>query len=183
MPPGLGTRRSRGSPSPSTLVRCQPPLTLTMPRRNRGPARAAELIDPEWQKQQLKDPSQSKTNFQKWVRLMGDDTVGGWAKSKKAAEALEKELGNMRLRKVWDCSTVREYYDVKNDPNIVEALFGRCFSILGIKNEELEEALQVWKARIVFQMKTCIALQPKTHTVFQQKTRIVFEQKTSLAKS
>ena len=56
-----------------------------MPRRNRGPAHAAELIDPEWQKQQLKDPSQSKTNFQKWARLMGDDTVGGWAKSKKAA--------------------------------------------------------------------------------------------------
>ena len=56
-----------------------------MPPRNRGPAHAAELIDPEWQKQQLKDPSQSKTNFQKWARLMGDDTVGGWAKSKKAA--------------------------------------------------------------------------------------------------
>ena len=56
-----------------------------MPRRNHGPAHAAELIDPEWQKQQLKDPSQSKTNFQKWARLMGDDTVGGWAKSKKAA--------------------------------------------------------------------------------------------------
>ena len=60
-----------------------------MARCNRGPARAAELIDPEWQKQQLKDPSQSKTNFQKWVRLMGDDTVGGWAKSKKAASKVE----------------------------------------------------------------------------------------------
>ena len=60
-----------------------------MARCNRGPARAAELIDPEWQKQHLKDPSQSKTNFQKWVRLMGDDTVGGWAKSKKAASKVE----------------------------------------------------------------------------------------------
>ena len=37
------------------------------------------------------------------------------------------------------------------NPKIPEAMFGRVFSILGIKNEELGDDQKVWKARCVFQ--------------------------------
>jgi hypothetical protein len=40
---------------------------------------------------------------------------------------------------------------LRADARYPEAMIGRVFSILGVKNEELEKELQVWKCRIVFQ--------------------------------
>ncbi len=57
-----------------------------------------ELVDPEWTRTQLADPSTSKAPNQKWVKLMGDDTYGGWSKKQRA----------LRLR--WDNDVLIRYY-------------------------------------------------------------------------
>ena len=54
-------------------------------------------------------------------------------------------------KKVWDVDDVHSLDDLLKDKNIDEAMFGRVFAILGIKGEELGEALKQWKALIVFQ--------------------------------
>ena len=43
-----------------------------------------ELVDPEWTRSQLADPSTSKAPNQKWVKLMNDETYDGWSKKQKA---------------------------------------------------------------------------------------------------
>ena len=50
-----------------------------------------------------------------------------------------------------DTSEVYSLSDTLRNSEIPEAMFGRVFSILGIKNEELREDQKVWKARCVFQ--------------------------------
>ena len=45
----------------------------------------------------------------------------------------------------------QECKDLLKHPSIPEAMLGMVFSIFGIKNKELCEKLQVWKARCVFQ--------------------------------
>ena len=57
-----------------------------------------ELVDPEWTKSQLADPSTSKAPNQKWVKLMGGDTYSGWSKKQKA------------LRLDWDNDVLIRYY-------------------------------------------------------------------------
>ena len=68
-----------------------------------------------------------------------------------AAQAFRKELANIESKKVWDTEDVYSLKDVLNNALIPEAMLGRVFSLLGIKNEELGEDLKVWKARCVFQ--------------------------------
>jgi hypothetical protein len=73
------------------------------------------------------------------------------ARSPGAVAAMEKELGNMYEKEVWDTKDVYSLHDLLRDDRIKEAMLGRAFAILGIKGEELGVADQKWKARIVFQ--------------------------------
>ena len=57
----------------------------------------------------------------------------------------------MNSKKVWDTSEVYSLRDILWNSEIPEAMFGRVFTILGIKNEELGDDRKVWKARCVFQ--------------------------------
>ena len=57
------------------------------------------------------------------------------ARCEGAAQAIEKELSNMNSKKVWDTSEVYSLRDIFHNSKIAEAMFGRVFSILGIKNE------------------------------------------------
>ena len=68
-----------------------------------------------------------------------------------AKKAIRAELEKMMKRKVWDIDDVYSLQDLLRDPNVKEAMLGRAFQILGVKGEELGEAEQVWKGRIVFQ--------------------------------
>ena len=68
-----------------------------------------------------------------------------------ATKAIKKELSNMDSKKVWGTGKVYSLKDILNNPAIPEAMFGRVFSILGIKNEELGDDQKLWKARCVFQ--------------------------------
>ena len=68
-----------------------------------------------------------------------------------AEAALRKELANMDSKKVWDTDDVFSLKDFLHHPNIPEAMLGRVFCILGVKNEELGEAIKAWEARCVFQ--------------------------------
>ena len=52
---------------------------------------------------------------------------------------------------MWDTEEVYSLIDVLRNPKIPEAMFGRFFSILGIKDEELGDDQTVWKARCVLQ--------------------------------
>ena len=49
----------------------------------------------------------------------------------------------MNFKKVWDTNEVYSLTDIFRNPKIPEAMFGRVFSILGIKNEELGDALKI----------------------------------------
>lgn len=53
----------------------------------------------------------------------------------------------MDSKKVWDTDDVYSLKDLLHHPDIPEAMLGRVFSILGVKNEELGEAIKAWKAR------------------------------------
>ena len=68
-----------------------------------------------------------------------------------AREAMRKELGNIESKGVWDTNDVYSLTDLLRDTKIKEAMLGRAFAILGVKNEELDVKDQKWKARIVFQ--------------------------------
>ena len=68
-----------------------------------------------------------------------------------AREAVNSELAAHNKRGTWDYETVREYTSWMSDPSIPEAVAGRVFLILGVKNSELEQAHWSWKARAVFQ--------------------------------
>ena len=57
----------------------------------------------------------------------------------------------MNSKKVWDTDEVYSLTDILRNPKIPEAMFGRVFSILGIKHEELGDDQKIWKARCVFQ--------------------------------
>ena len=57
----------------------------------------------------------------------------------------------MDSKKVWDVDDVYSLKDLLNHKDIPEAMLGRVFSILGVKNEELGKAVKAWKARCVFQ--------------------------------
>ena len=57
----------------------------------------------------------------------------------------------MDSKKVWDTDDVYSLKDFVHHPHIPEAMLGRVFSIIGVKNEDLGEALKTWKARCVFQ--------------------------------
>ena len=63
---------------------------------------------------------------------------------------MEKELGSMQDKVVWDTSDVYSLSDLLKHKGIKEAMFGRAFAILGVKGEELGADQQKWKARIVF---------------------------------
>ena len=52
---------------------------------------------------------------------------------------------------VWDTEEVYSLIDILRNPKIPKAMFGRVFSVLGIKMEELGQDQKVWKARCVFQ--------------------------------
>ena len=73
------------------------------------------------------------------------------AQTDAAQRAIRDELDGLRKKKVWDESEVREYHDLRRDPNVPEALIGRVFGIFGVKNSEMPAAHHKWKARIVFQ--------------------------------
>ena len=68
-----------------------------------------------------------------------------------ARAAIRTELNKMSSKKVWDVDDVYEYEDLMRAPDINEAMLGRAFQILGIKNEEMEPEHHLWKGRIVFQ--------------------------------
>ena len=57
----------------------------------------------------------------------------------------------MHDKRVWDENDVHSLKDLLRDPKLAEAMFGRVFTILGIKGEELNKEHQQWKARAVFQ--------------------------------
>ena len=54
-------------------------------------------------------------------------------------------------RLVWDTEEVYSLTDILRSHKIPEAMVGRGFSILRIKNEEFGDDQTVWKARCVFQ--------------------------------
>jgi hypothetical protein len=57
----------------------------------------------------------------------------------------------MNSKNLWDTGEVYSLVDILRNPKIPEAMFGRVFFILGIKNEELGDDQKIWKARCVFQ--------------------------------
>ena len=57
----------------------------------------------------------------------------------------------MDSKKVCDTDGVYSFKNLLNHKDIQETMLGRVFSILGVKNEELGEAMKIWKARCVFQ--------------------------------
>ena len=73
------------------------------------------------------------------------------ARCEGAANAIARELSNMDSKKVWDTGEVYSLTDILRNPKIPEAMFGRAFSIRGIKNKELGDDIHIWKARCVFQ--------------------------------
>ena len=66
------------------------------------------------------------------------------ARCEGAAKAIKKELSNMDSKKVWDTGNICSLKDILRNPDLPEAMFGRVFSILGIKNKEFgdDEALE-----------------------------------------
>ena len=67
---------------------------------------------------------------------------------------MQKELDGHNSKGTWDLSSVREFADLMKDPVYPEALVGRVFGILGIKNAERQSTMQAdleWKYRSVFQ--------------------------------
>ena len=68
-----------------------------------------------------------------------------------ARAAIAKERASMQDKGVWDENDVHSLKDLLRDPKLAEAMFGRVFTILGIKGEELDKEHQQWKARAVFQ--------------------------------
>ena len=72
-------------------------------------------------------------------------------RSDKAAKAIEKERKGHEHKGSWDFSTVREYADWMADPKVLEAIIGRVFITLGVKNDELTDEEKSMKARAVFQ--------------------------------
>ena len=56
----------------------------------------------------------------------------------------------MNSKNVWDTEGVYSLKDLLNHKDIPEAMLGCVFSILGVKKEELGEAVKAWKARCVF---------------------------------
>ena len=73
------------------------------------------------------------------------------ARTPQANAARDKELDGHRKRGTWDLEAVGEYYNLMNDPKGEEAMAGRGFGILGLKNAELTPAEMIWKYRAVFQ--------------------------------
>ena len=73
------------------------------------------------------------------------------AKSEGARAAIRKERDGLFDRNTFDIEHPRELTELLHDPNIPEAMIGRVFVILGVRNAEgpLEE--QSWKGRAVFQ--------------------------------
>ena len=49
---------------------------------------------------------------------------------------------------VWDVNDVYSFKDLVNNNDSSEAMLGSAFAILGVKGEELGDALEQWKARI-----------------------------------
>ena len=49
----------------------------------------------------------------------------------------------MYYKKVWYTNEVYSLTDILRNPKIPEAMFGRVFSILGIKDEEVGDALKI----------------------------------------
>ena len=68
-----------------------------------------------------------------------------------ARDAVMKERDGLLERNTFDMQNPREIDDVMRDPKIEEAMFGRVFVILGIRNAEGPESDQSWKGRAVFQ--------------------------------
>ena len=56
------------------------------------------------------------------------------ARCEGAAKAIQKGLSNMNSKKVWNTGEVYSLVDIIRNPEIPEAMFGRVFSILRIKN-------------------------------------------------
>ena len=74
------------------------------------------------------------------------------AKCPGADAAIAKEHKGHLDKGTWDEGSVREYRDLMNDPNIDEAVIGRIFGILALKNaERMDPAEWEWKYRSVFQ--------------------------------
>ena len=73
------------------------------------------------------------------------------ARCEGAAKAIKKELSNMDSKKVWDTGEVYSLKDILHNPDLPEAMFGRVFSILCIKNDELGDDQKLWKVRCVFE--------------------------------
>ena len=65
------------------------------------------------------------------------------ARCEGAEKASRKELSNMDAKKVWDTNGVYSLKNILRNSKIPEAMFGRVFSILGIKNEGLGEDQKV----------------------------------------
>ena len=52
----------------------------------------------------------------------------------------------MDSKKVWDTEDVYSLKYIFDHEDIPEAMLGRVFFILGVKNEELGAAVKAWKA-------------------------------------
>lgn len=59
-------------------------------------------------------------------------------KSPLATAAVKRELEGHSRRGTWGLTTVREHYELMNDPEIEEVALGRGFDIMGINNTELQ---------------------------------------------
>ena len=60
---------------------------------------------------------------------------------------VKKELANMNSKKVWDTDDVYSLADLLNYKDIPEAMLGCISCVVGVKNEELGEAVKALTAR------------------------------------
>ena len=68
---------------------------------------------------------------------------------------MTKELNNMNGKKLWDVNDVYSLDDLLKDKNISEAMLGRVFAILGIKGEELDDAVKQLESAFCVPRKQC----------------------------